>query len=110
MKNTTYKRLLSLALVLAMLLSCLPSVLLWEAKAATNDAPTGIVETKSDRITIYLSASGSESNSGMSESQPKKDVTKIPTYLAKGYNVKLKRGDIWYLPTNPVSTEGHLLF
>ena len=50
------------------------------------------------RQTIYISTSGSESNDGLSTDKPKKDVLKIPTYLAAGYNVKLKRGDVWELP------------
>ena len=58
------------------------------------------VRAKGDplRETIYISTSGNESNDGLSPEKPKKDVLQIPNYLAKGYNVKLKRGDIWELP------------
>ena len=55
------------------------------------------------RQTIYISTSGSEDNDGLSPDSPKQDVTKIPTYLKQGYNVRLKRGDIWYLPKNTFS-------
>lgn len=55
------------------------------------------------RQTIYFSTSGDESNDGLSPEKPKTDVSKIATYLAQGYNVKLKRGDIWYLPTGSYS-------
>lgn len=50
------------------------------------------------RETIYISTSGSEENDGLSPDRAKKEVTKIPTYLQQGYNVRLKRGDTWYLP------------
>lgn len=58
------------------------------------------VRAKGDplRETIYISTSGNESNDGLSPEKPKKDVLQIPNYLAKGYNVKLKRGDVWELP------------
>lgn len=61
-----------------------------------------IIRAKGDplRQTIYISTSGNESNDGLSPEKPKKDVLNIPKYLAQGYNVKLKRGDIWYLPTS----------
>ena len=50
------------------------------------------------RETIYISTSGSEENDGLSPNSPKTDITKISAYMAQGYNVKLKRGDTWYLP------------
>lgn len=50
------------------------------------------------RETIYISVSGSEENDGLSPNRPKKEVTNIPKYLKQGYNVRLKRGDTWYLP------------
>lgn len=51
------------------------------------------------RQTIYISSSGSENNDGLTPNTPKQDVKKLVTYLAQGYNVKLKRGDVWELPT-----------
>ena len=55
------------------------------------------------RDTIYISTSGSESNDGLSPENPKSDVTKINTYLKQGYNVKLKRGDTWYIPSGNIT-------
>ena len=55
------------------------------------------------RQTIYISTSGSENNDGLSPESPKQDVKKIGTYLQQGYNVKLKRGDIWYIPTGGIT-------
>ncbi|MBE6959045.1 MAG: hypothetical protein E7447_07860 [Ruminococcaceae bacterium] len=55
------------------------------------------------RQTIYISTSGSETNDGLSPETPKQDVKKIATYLQQGYNVKLKRGDIWYIPTGGIT-------
>ena len=69
-----------------------------------NFAPTVKVTVRAKgedlRQTIYISTSGSESNDGLSPENPKQDVKNIPNYLAQGYNVKLKRGDTWYLPTS----------
>ena len=50
------------------------------------------------RQTIYISTSGSEDNDGLSPESPKQDASKLTEYLAQGYNVRLKRGDTWYLP------------
>lgn len=97
------KRILSLALAVAMLLSFLPAVQ-WAVEAEASETPQ-IVETKNDRRTVYFSTSGSDSNNGFSESAPKYDITKIGTYLKLGWNVKLKRGDVWYLPTNTIKLE-----
>ena len=55
------------------------------------------------RQTIYISTSGDEQNDGLSPDRPKQDVKKIGTYLQQGYNVKLKRGDIWYIPTGGIT-------
>lgn len=55
------------------------------------------------RQTIYISTSGSEDNDGLSPNSPKKEVQNIATYLKQGYNVKLKRGDSWYLPTGSIT-------
>ncbi len=55
------------------------------------------------RQTIYISTSGSESNDGLSPESPKLEVKNIATYLRQGYNVKLKRGDVWYLPTGSIT-------
>ena len=94
------KRVLSLALAIAMLVSFLPAMQ-WAVETQASET-TEIVETKSSRQTIYFSTSGSDSNNGLSESRPKYDITKISTYLKLGYNVKLKRGDTWYLPQNAI--------
>ncbi|MBE6958498.1 MAG: hypothetical protein E7447_05040, partial [Ruminococcaceae bacterium] len=102
MKLKIGNRVLSFLLILALLASCMPGIVLWEVKAAYEENET-VTETQSNRTTIYISSSGSEWYSGQSESRPKKDISKIPDYLAKGYNVKLKRGDIWYLPTGEFS-------
>ena len=51
------------------------------------------------RQTIYISTSGDEANDGLSPEKPKKEIKNIASYLKQGYNVRLKRGDIWYLPT-----------
>ena len=58
------------------------------------------------RQTIYISNSGSEDNDGFSPESPKQDIKNIPSYLKKGYNVRLKRGDIWYLPTSGITLKG----
>ena len=55
------------------------------------------------RQTIYISTSGSEDNDGLSPQNPKKEITNIPTYLEQGYNVRLKKGDIWYIPTGSLT-------
>ena len=71
-------------------------------KNIKNFVPAVVVTVRAPgeplRETIYISTSGSEENDGLSPNSPKKEITKIPTYLAQGYNVKLKRGDTWYLP------------
>ena len=71
-------------------------------KNIKNFVPTVVVTVRASgeplRETIYISTSGSEENDGLSPNSPKKEVTKISTYLKQGYNVKLKRGDTWYLP------------
>ena len=102
MHRKILKRLLSLALVLALVLSLMPSVMLWDVQAAYEKQET-VAKTESNRKTIYFSTSGSDWYAGTSESRPKKDITKIPTYLAQGYNIMLKRGDVWYLPTGAFS-------
>ncbi len=50
------------------------------------------------RQTIYISTSGDEANDGLSPEKPKKEIKNIASYLEQGYNVRLKRGDIWYMP------------
>ncbi len=67
-----------------------------------------IVRAKGEplRETIYFSTSGDDANDGLSPNSPKQDVTKIGTYLAQGYNVRLKRGDTWYLPKQTISISG----
>ena len=55
------------------------------------------------RQTIYISTSGNDANDGLSPENPKRDVKKIGTYLQQGYNVKLKKGDIWYIPTGGIT-------
>ena len=97
------KRILSLLLVFVLLLSCIPGTVY--TAYADEMAVEAVTETASNRETIYFSTSGSDWYSGKSESRPKKDITKIATYLAQGYNVKLKRGDVWYLPTQSVSLQ-----
>ena len=64
-----------------------------------------IVRAKGEdlRQTIYISTSGSEENDGLSPNSPKLEVKNIPTYLRQGYNVRLKRGDTWYLPSSGIS-------
>ena len=104
-KSIVLKRILSLSLVFVMLFTYIPSIAFASETGSDNTSTQTetIVETESNRTTIYFSSSGSDWYSGTSESRPKKDITKIPTYLAQGYNVKLKRGDIWYLPTQSIS-------
>ena len=96
MQKTTGKRLVSLLLTMALLISGIPATV--RSASASENATEVVAETPSNRTTIYISTSGSELFSGKSSSWPKKDITKIPTYLAKGYNVMLKRGDVWELP------------
>ena len=55
------------------------------------------------RQTIYISTSGSEDNDGLSPEKPKKELSKIKSYMQQGYNVMLKRGDQWYLPTGSIT-------
>lgn len=64
-----------------------------------------VVRAKGDplRQTIYFSATGDDANDGLSPDSPKKDITKIGTYMAQGYNVRLKRGDVWYLPKQSIT-------
>ena len=50
------------------------------------------------RETIYFSTSGDDANDGLSPESPKYNIKLMGTYLAQGYNVRLKRGDTWYLP------------
>ena len=72
-----------------------------------NFTPTAriVIRAKGEdlRQTIYISTSGSEENDGLSPEKPKKELSKINTYLRQGYNVKLKRGDTWYLPKGSIS-------
>ena len=76
-------------------------------KNTKNFTPTSVVTIRAKgedlRQTIYISNSGSETNDGLSPNSPKKEITNIPTYLAQGYNVKLKKGDIWYIPTGSLT-------
>ena len=76
-------------------------------KNTKNFTPTSVVTIRAKgedlRQTIYISNSGSEANDGLSPNSPKKEVTKIATYLAQGYNVRLKKGDIWYIPTSSLT-------
>lgn len=55
------------------------------------------------RQTIYISATGSEDNDGLSPESPKQDIKNIASYMRKGYNVRLKRGDVWYLPSSGIT-------
>lgn len=50
------------------------------------------------RETIYFSTSGNDANDGLSPEKPKQNIKQMGTYLQQGYNVRLKRGDVWYLP------------
>ena len=61
---------------------------------------TVVVRPKGEELreTIYFSTSGDDANDGLSPDRPKQDIKQIGTYLQKGYNVRLKRGDAWYLP------------
>ena len=58
------------------------------------------------RQTIYISTSGSESNDGLTPETPKLEVKNVATYLRQGYNVKLKRGDVWHLPSSGITLTG----
>ncbi len=72
-----------------------------------NFIPTTVVIIRAKgeelRQTIYIANDGSENNDGLSPEKPKKEITKIPEYLAQGYNVRLKKGDIWYIPTGSLT-------
>ena len=76
-------------------------------KNTKNFTPTVVVTVRAKgedlRQTIYISNSGSEANDGLSPNSPKKEITNIPTYLAQGYNVRLKKGDTWYIPTGSLT-------
>ena len=78
-------------------------------KNPKNFTPTikVIVRAKGEdlRQTIYLSTSGNDSNDGLSPEKPKLSINMIPTYLSQGYNVKLKRGDVWYTPNGGFKLE-----
>ena len=71
-------------------------------KNSKNFVPTVkvVVRAKGEELreTIYFSTSGDDANDGLSPEKPKYNIKEIGTYLAQGYNVRLKRGDIWYLP------------
>ncbi|MBE6958505.1 MAG: hypothetical protein E7447_05075 [Ruminococcaceae bacterium] len=71
-------------------------------KNPKNFVPTVkiIVRAKGDplRETIYFSTSGNDANDGLSPEKPKQDIKQMGTYLQQGYDVRLKRGDVWYLP------------
>lgn len=68
-----------------------------------NFVPTAIIHVRAKgeelRQTIYISNDGSEDNDGLTPKTPKKEITNLPAYLAAGYNVKLNKGNIWYIPT-----------
>lgn len=72
-----------------------------------NFVPSAVITLRAPgeelRQTIYIANDGDEANDGLSPSRPKKEITPIATYLAQGYNVKLKRGDIWYIPTGSLT-------
>ena len=72
-------------------------------KNTKNYVPSTVVTLRAKgedlRQTIYIANDGSEDNDGLSPENPKKEITKIPTYLKQGYNVRLKKGDIWYIET-----------
>ena len=72
-------------------------------KNPKNFVPTATIYVRAKgedlRQTIYISNDGSEDNDGLSPKTPKKEITNLPSYLASGYNVKLNKGDIWYIPT-----------
>ena len=94
------KRILSLGLAIAMLVSFLPATQ-WVLKAEASEAAT----IASNRTTKYLSSStGGSSYLGYGNSADKPEkvsgsnlLSKIKSYLGKGYNVLLKRGDVWEL-------------
>lgn len=58
------------------------------------------------RDTYYFSTSGDDGNDGLTEATPKKSVELIPGLLKSGANVRLKRGDIWYLPEFSLNVDG----
>jgi len=76
-------------------------------KNSKNFVPSTVVTLRAKgeelRQTIYIANDGSEDNDGLSPENPKKEITKIPTYLAQGYNVKLKKGDVWYIETGSLT-------
>ncbi|MBE6958503.1 MAG: hypothetical protein E7447_05065 [Ruminococcaceae bacterium] len=81
----------------------------------TYKNPKGFVPTvrvvvrekgKELRDTIYIANHGNETNDGLSPDAPKSDISKIPTYLKQGMNVKLNRGDVWYIPTGSITLSG----
>ena len=102
------KRVLSLALAIAMLLSYIPAMD-WAVEAQASET-TEVVETESSRPTKYFSTSGDADNNGDNNSPERpgllSSVKDIATWLANGYNVKLKRGDTWYLPLGRINLNG----
>ena len=96
------KRILSLVLAVAMLVSFLPAVQ-WAVEAEAVE--TKATETKATRKTMYFSSSEGTSwgnyESFNSINNPGKlsKASDIAKWLNKGYNVMLKRGDIWEFPT-----------
>ena len=99
-------RILSLVLAVAMLVSFLPAVQ-WVVEAEASEIAT----VASDRSTKYLSSSTGGSaylGYGNSANKPEKVSasnlpSKIKSYLSQGYNVMLKRGDQWYIPTGSIT-------
>ena len=96
------KRILSLVLAVAMLVSFLPAVQ-WAVEAEAVE--TKAAETKATRKTMYFSSSegtswGSyESFNSINNPGKLSKASDIAKWLNKGYNVMLKRGDIWEFPT-----------
>lgn len=49
-------------------------------------------------ITYYFSTSGSDANTGLSSSSPKKSIAAANELMGGGNTILFKRGDIWYIP------------
>ena len=83
------------------------SLVLGTYKNSKMIVPTAkiVIRAKGEELrqTIYFSTSGDDANDGLTPETAKKDITKMNTYLKQGYNVKLKRGDSWYLPTGSIT-------
>lgn len=62
--------------------------------------------TSTNATTYYFSISGSDTNSGLTTSLPKKSITAALTLMTGGNTILFKRGDAWYIPMTTMDMTG----